>query len=159
MSDLQLADRKPDVRAKSRNEPRRAAAEIRAPREAKPVPAFNFILLYVADPAASAAFYERLFARAPLERSDTFAMFALREGVQLGLWARQTVAPKPLALPGGSEVTFAVEHVDAVKAVYEDWTRRGIAIAQPVTVMDFGVTFVALDPDGHRLRVYAPAAR
>jgi hypothetical protein len=25
--------------------------------------------------------------------------------------------------------------------------------------MDFGYTFVALDPDGHRLRVYAPAER
>jgi hypothetical protein len=26
------------------------------------------------------------------------------------------------------------------------------------TKMDFGTTFVALDPDGHRLRVFAPAA-
>lgn len=150
MSDLVLAERKP---------PSRAVVPVRTPRPAKaatPAPAFNFVLLYVSDPAASAAFYERLFAHAPLERSDTFAMFALREGVHLGLWARHTVAPKPLASPGGSEVTFAVEDIDAVKAVYEDWTRRGIAIAQPVTVMDFGVTFVALDPDGHRLRVYAP---
>jgi len=24
--------------------------------------------------------------------------------------------------------------------------------------MDFGFTFVALDPDGHRLRVFAPSA-
>jgi hypothetical protein len=24
--------------------------------------------------------------------------------------------------------------------------------------MDFGVTFVATDPDGHRLRVFVPAA-
>jgi hypothetical protein len=24
--------------------------------------------------------------------------------------------------------------------------------------MDFGCTFVALDPDGHRLRVFAPSA-
>jgi hypothetical protein len=24
--------------------------------------------------------------------------------------------------------------------------------------MDFGFTFVALDPDGHRLRVFAPGA-
>ena len=26
------------------------------------------------------------------------------------------------------------------------------------TAMDFGFTFVALDPDGHRLRVFAPGA-
>jgi len=37
-------------------------------------------------------------------------------------------------------------------------TRQWIAflpIAQPLTQMDFGYTFVALDPDGHRLRVFA----
>jgi hypothetical protein len=28
---------------------------------------------------------------------------------------------------------------------------------QPPTDMDFGRTFVALDPDGDRLRVFAPA--
>jgi predicted enzyme related to lactoylglutathione lyase len=31
-------------------------------------------------------------------------------------------------------------------------------VAQPPTRMDFGFTFLALDPDGHRLRVFAPAA-
>jgi hypothetical protein len=28
-------------------------------------------------------------------------------------------------------------------------------MAQTPTEMDFGTTFVALDPDGHRLRVFA----
>ncbi len=31
---------------------------------------------------------------------------------------------------------------------------RGLTIAQAPSDMDFGRTFVALDPDGHRLRVY-----
>jgi hypothetical protein len=31
-----------------------------------------------------------------------------------------------------------------------------LKIAQAPTAMDFGMTFVALDPDGHRLRVFAP---
>jgi hypothetical protein len=30
------------------------------------------------------------------------------------------------------------------------------AILQPPTAMDFGYTFLAADPDGHRLRVFAP---
>ena len=33
----------------------------------------------------------------------------------------------------------------------------GVKILQPPTDMDFGRTFVALDPDGHRLRVFAAA--
>ena len=33
-----------------------------------------------------------------------------------------------------------------------------LAIAQAPATLDFGHTFVALDPDGHRLRVFAPGA-
>jgi predicted enzyme related to lactoylglutathione lyase len=47
---------------------------------------------------------------------------------------------------------------DAVGVTHADWSKRGLTIAQPPTQMDFGHTFVALDPDGHRLRVFAPAA-
>ena len=36
-----------------------------------------------------------------------------------------------------------------------DWAKRGLEIIQRPTEMEFGLTFVALDPDGHRLRVYA----
>jgi predicted enzyme related to lactoylglutathione lyase len=35
----------------------------------------------------------------------------------------------------------------------------GVAIAQKPVEMDFGYTFTALDPDGHRLRVFAPGQR
>jgi predicted DNA-binding transcriptional regulator YafY len=46
----------------------------------------------------------------------------------------------------------------AIRSEHADWSRRGLKIAQPPTDMDFGRTFVALDPDGHRLRVFVPAA-
>lgn len=32
---------------------------------------------------------------------------------------------------------------------------EGATIALPPTELDFGRSFVAVDPDGHRLRVYA----
>ncbi len=73
----------------------------------------NFVILYVKDPSASAAFYADVLGRTPVEASPTFVMFALSSGL--------------------------------------------LPIAQPPTAMDFGLTFVALDPDGHRLRVFAPA--
>ncbi len=118
----------------------------------------NFVLLYVKSPTESAAFYADLLGKPPVEASPTFAMFALQSGTMLGLWAALTVEP-PATAPGGAEVAFAVDGDDAVGALHEAWRGKGLAVAQPPTRMDFGFTFVALDPDGHRLRVFAPAAR
>ncbi len=118
----------------------------------------NFVILYVENPIASAAFYSKLLGRPPLESSPTFVMFALREGVMLGLWARHTVKPDATAAGGGAEIAFTAEGVEAVRALHADWTRQGLRMLQAPTQMDFGFTFLALDPDGHRLRVFAPAA-
>lgn len=117
----------------------------------------NFVLLYVASPTASAAFYADLLGKPPVETSPTFAMFALDSGVMLGLWASATVLPTA-NLPGGGELAMTVPDNAALDARYVDWAARGMVIAQAPTQMDFGYTFVALDPDGHRLRVFAPAA-
>jgi len=123
------------------------------------MPEFSFLLLHVDEPAASAAFYAGLLKAPILEQSPTFAMLPLREGVMLGLWSRHTVKPETGAGPGASEVAFMVADADAVKATHGDWAGRGLKILQTPTRMDFGATFVALDPDGHRLRVFAPAAQ
>ena len=116
---------------------------------------FSFVILYVDNPPASADFYTDLLGRPPVEVSPTFAMLPLREGVMLGLWSRHTVAPAAAAAGGGAEIALVVGAFDAVDALHADWSGRGLAIAQSPTVMDFGRTFVALDPDGHRLRVMA----
>jgi catechol 2,3-dioxygenase-like lactoylglutathione lyase family enzyme len=118
----------------------------------------NFAILYVKDPSASAAFYTDVLGRAPVEASPTFVMFALSSGLMLGLWLRDNVAPAATAAPGGAELAITVADADAVRATHADWSRRKLKIAQPPIAMDFGFTFVALDPDGHRLRVFAPAA-
>ena len=118
----------------------------------------NFILLYVDNPPQSARFYADLLGKPPVESSPTFAMFALENGVMLGLWSRHTVEPAVLVAPGSAELAFTVADNDAVQRLYGDWGGRGLRIAQAPTDLDFGRTFVALDPDGHRLRVFAPAA-
>jgi catechol 2,3-dioxygenase-like lactoylglutathione lyase family enzyme len=117
----------------------------------------NFVLLYVENPAASAAFYQRLLGRPALESSPTFAMFALHEGTMLGLWWRHTAEPAPTGTGGGGEIGFTVESEEAVRALHAEWTAKGLPVLQPPTRMDFGFTFVAADPDGHRLRVFVPA--
>jgi catechol 2,3-dioxygenase-like lactoylglutathione lyase family enzyme len=122
------------------------------------MPEFSFVLLYVESPPDSAKFYSDLLGQSPVETSPTFAMLPLRDGVMLGLWSRATVEPTAAATAGASEVAFTVANAEAVNAAHADWTRRGLKIAQAPTQMDFGRTFVALDPDGHRLRVFAPGA-
>jgi predicted enzyme related to lactoylglutathione lyase len=117
----------------------------------------TFVLLYVNDPTASAAFYATLLGHPPVESSPTFVMFALRSGVMLGLWTRHEVTPAATP-PGGAELAFTVEDAAAVTATHAEWAGRGLVIAQAPTRLDFGFTFVALDPDGHRLRVFAPGA-
>ena len=52
---------------------------------------------------------------------------------------------------------LTAENEAAVEARYAQWRARGVTIAQAPTRMDFGFTFLALDPDGHRIRVFAPA--
>jgi catechol 2,3-dioxygenase-like lactoylglutathione lyase family enzyme len=85
-------------------------------------------------------------------------MFPLGEATRLGLWSRHTVAP-PATAPGGSgEIAFTMPDAEGIRRTHDAWTDRGIPIAQPPTEMDFGHSFVALDPDGHRLRVFAPVA-
>lgn len=117
----------------------------------------SFVLLYVDDPAASSAFYADLLGRPPVESSPTFVMFALASGMMLGLWSRHGVSPAATA-PGGAELAFTVPDAAAVTATHAAWKGRGLTIAQSPAQLDFGHTFVALDPDGHRLRVFAPGA-
>lgn len=119
----------------------------------------NFIILYVDNPVTSATFYADLLGKKPIEASSTFAMFALESGAMLGLWSKHTVEPAAIAASGSGELAFAVASNDMVDTTYTDWHSSGLAIAQARTNMDFGYTFVALDPDGHRLRVFAPSAR
>ena len=122
------------------------------------MPNFSFVILYVENPPASATFYADLLGRPVVESAPTFAMVPLAEGVMLGLWKRDNVVPKVTAAAGGSEVAFTVDDAASVETTYADWKKRGLKIAQQPTAMDFGKTFVALDPDGNRLRVFAPGA-
>lgn len=115
------------------------------------VPKLGFVLLFVENPQASGVFYRELLNKNPVEESPTFVLFALENGVMLGLWSRHTAEPSVSAAGGGSEIAFSHENVDEL---YKEWVDLEIPMAQVPTDMDFGRTFVALDPDGHRIRVY-----
>ena len=119
---------------------------------------FNLVVLYIRDSGASSAFYKELLDRPIVQSSPKFAMLPLGKEAMLGLWQREDVEPRAGNDTGGAEVVFKVANAEAVRAAHEAWKARGLKIAQAPTAMNFGHTFVALDPDGHRLRVLAPAA-
>lgn len=119
-------------------------------------PSLGFVLLFVENPRKSGLFYQDILGIKPIEESATFVMFALKNGVMLGLWSRYTAEPRVEAPAGALEVCFAADDVDSL---YEAWGKKHVTIAQKPTEMDFGRTFVALDPDGHRIRIYKLAKR
>jgi predicted enzyme related to lactoylglutathione lyase len=116
----------------------------------------HFVLLYVTEPQESAAFYARLLDRQPLESSPNFVMFELSPNLRLGLWARRDVEPAPRDARDSGELAMAVGTTKEVEALCADQRRKGAAILQEPVTKDFGLTFLAADPDGHRLRVFCP---
>ncbi|MGV2103047.1 VOC family protein [Rhizobium sp. 21-4511-3d] len=116
----------------------------------------NLIILYVKDPAESASFYRDILGREPAVAAPNFVAFPLDGGFTLGLWRRSNVEPQPSAIGNRGEIAFMVPGDQGVAKQYDDWRKRGLPIAQELVDLDFGPTFVVLDPDGHRLRVCEP---
>jgi predicted lactoylglutathione lyase len=117
----------------------------------------SFIILYVKHVAASEAFYASILGRSPIDSSPSFAMLPAGVNLRLGLWKRDGVEP-PANDAGGSEIAFTAANEAEVDRLFAEWRAQGVRIAQAPKRMDFGYTFVGTDPDGSRLRVFAPAA-
>ncbi|MBE9604959.1 VOC family protein [Acetobacteraceae bacterium H6797] len=113
----------------------------------------DLTILYVTDAEASARFYTRLLGREPVEASPGFALFVFEGGHKLGLWRRDGVVPPATMTGGGTELCFLAEDDAALEACHAEWVAQGLKIIQAPVAMEFGTTFTALDPDGHRLRV------
>ena len=113
----------------------------------------NFLILYVSDLDSSTVFYTELLGQPPVETSPNFVGFALESGIFLGLWAKSAVEPVSVMTGGGTEIGFSAANKEVLDKIYVDWVARHVPIAQVPIQMDFGYTFVGLDPDGHRLRI------
>jgi catechol 2,3-dioxygenase-like lactoylglutathione lyase family enzyme len=115
----------------------------------------SFVLRYVNDVAASEAFYASILKRRPIDSSPTFSMLPASPNLMLGLWRRDGVKPGAPDV-GGCEIAFTAADRNEVDSIYAEWLRQGFPVAQAPEAMDFGYTFVVLDPDGQRVRVFAP---
>ena len=114
----------------------------------------NLNILGVEDALVSAAFYEKIIGHAPMEAAQTFSIFDLGNGFALGLWGKKSAEYGLEGSGTHSELCFAVKDEASVKSKLAEWKQAGITIAEEFNLAGFGPTFVGLDPDGHRLRVY-----
>ncbi len=109
------------------------------------------IILYVENPIASSGFYEKILGRPADEASPGFVMFHLHEALSLGLWRRGAVLP---AADCGHEMVIMAPDPASVDSTHDAWAGP---VLLPPTTAEFGHSFVASDPDGHRLRWLAPS--
>lgn len=116
----------------------------------------NLILLYVQDPIRSSQFYEKLFGQAPDATFATYASFSFTNGLSLGLWSTHAKDFVSCGDGNRAELAIMVNSDEAVEAEYLRWQSVGVVIEQAPMDAVFGRTFVALDPDGHRIRVCTP---
>lgn len=115
----------------------------------------SHVILMVENPKTSSLFYSRLLGIEPLEQSETFVLFSLPNGPMLGLWSKHTARPKVTGSPGCSEICFPEVSDLQVSKRYEEFLEKNIPIALEPAAMDgMSSTFVGLDPDGHRIRVF-----
>lgn len=115
----------------------------------------NSIILYVSDIQLSTQFYTTILGQQPIETYEEFSVFTLSECMILGLQTKEGIDPKPNGQVGGFEICLSDVNKQQVEIIYQQWQALQITILLEPTQLEFGYTFVALDPDGHRLRVCA----
>ncbi|MEI5682461.1 MULTISPECIES: VOC family protein [unclassified Mesorhizobium] len=116
----------------------------------------TFMLLYVTDAEKSARFYQDLLGREPQRSSPGFITLTLENGFTIALWAKNGAVPAADFTGSSTELVFTVDGASRLDVTHADWAGRGLKIVMEPTDLHFGRNFVALDPDGHRIRVVAP---
>lgn len=115
----------------------------------------NSIIIYVDNVSLSTEFYKKILKSSPLETYEEFSVFSLGADFILGIQAKAGIDPKPQPQFGGFEICMSDVTKSEVDVVYQEWKKLGVAFELEPTNLEFGYTFVAVDPDGHRLRVCA----
>lgn len=113
------------------------------------------IVLYVDDIQRSMAFYAKAFNCEPKLLSPTFAALDFASNVKITLKQTDALTPTSTIRGGGTELSLPVTSRDAFDALFEKWKQQGIEFAQEREESVYGVNFVAVDPDGHRIRVFS----
>jgi catechol 2,3-dioxygenase-like lactoylglutathione lyase family enzyme len=111
----------------------------------------NQTVLYVKDIATSRDFYTRVLGKDAIQPSPTFNFFPLKNGSTLAL-LQQGTGGVGTATMDGFELVFELPDREAVDRAAATWKEQGVRFVEEPTELPFGYAFIALDPDGTRLR-------
>ncbi|MBX3710146.1 MAG: glyoxalase [Gammaproteobacteria bacterium] len=111
----------------------------------------NLLLFYVEDPLKSALFYEKIFLIKPVAVFPTYVAFSFENGLTFSLWSHHAKNFVSGGTGHRSELSFLVENEETVSEIRRQWEKLNVTIEQDLHIAAFGLTFVALDPDGHRI--------
>lgn len=115
---------------------------------------FDSIVLYVDDISVSRSFYEDLLGQKGESPSPTFHSYELASGLKLELKVGAVSLPPAELRGGGTELCIAAAGEEEYENLLRGFRARGTRFLQEPTTLVFGPTFVVLDPDGHRIRVF-----
>ncbi len=116
----------------------------------------DFIILYVRDMEKSKAFYKDVLGLTVLEDVSSPTFVTLRPSAGRAMVALQDKSASRLPPgkergPGGVELSFEVEDVDAT---WRLWKERGVDLVTDPMDLPFGRYFMARDPEGYYLSAY-----
>ena len=111
-------------------------------------------IVYVNDAPAAARFYGDLLGLSPSLETPEYITFDLGPGADLALWSGQFENLSP-DVPRTSEVCLAIDsgRPNELNAIFKQWQSKGVTILHEPHDAGFGLTFLAADPDGNRIRV------
>ena len=113
----------------------------------------GMLSLFVSDVAQSTKFYTNVLGMKVQQQfsNETFALGELASGPNIALRSLDQLPAGTSAAPGGVEISFEVEDI---QAAWQDWNAKNVAGLTEITDMGAGLNFGAKDPDGHALNVY-----
>ena len=112
-------------------------------------------VLYVADIHRSMDFYAKAFDCEPKLLSPTFAALDFADNVKITLKQADVLIPASTIKGGGTELSMPIADKETLESLYKAWKEKGIQVEQDPEESVYGINFLAVDPDGHRIRVFA----
>ncbi|WP_375320098.1 HTH domain-containing protein [Aliivibrio logei] len=79
---------------------------------------------------------------------------ALRLGAEWVAKQANVLTPSSDVRGGGTELSIPAKSRESFDTLFENWKQQGVEFAQEPEESVYGINFVALDLDGHRIRVF-----
>ncbi|MDP4486851.1 glyoxalase [Pseudoalteromonas piscicida] len=112
------------------------------------------LVLYVSNIKLSEAFYRQLFQCETVKLSPTFVSMKCANNISIALKQNTALTPPSRITGGGTEISIVQPSQEAFFALYDTWKLLDIKFAQVPQAEVYGASFVVLDPDKHRIRVF-----